>query len=108
MKSLVNDSFVFHAARNSDKIRNDLDENNQVISTKHAINRPCSTVRLQVCFRNTVSLKWPKPWPSSDRSQCRLFPQQRTFRTASVVSALCQRSDIGPIAGTRGSDISFM
>ena len=55
MKSLVNDSFVFHAARNSDKIRNDLDENNQVISTKHAINRPCSTVRLQVCFQCTIA-----------------------------------------------------
>ena len=34
--------------------------------------------------------KWPKPCPSPDRSQCRLFPQQRTFGNVTVMPALCQ------------------
>ena len=39
---------VFYAARNSDKIRNDLGANNQIISMATTTSRPCVTVCLQV------------------------------------------------------------
>jgi hypothetical protein len=50
----------FYATRNSLTISNDLVENKQVFSMALTTSRPCATVRLQVCFRNTVAAQMAK------------------------------------------------
>jgi hypothetical protein len=80
----------FCATRNSHTISNELVKINKS-SQWHL--RQAGRVRRRACrfaFGIPSPLKWPKPCPSPDRSQCRLFPQQRTFRNATVMSALCQ------------------
>src|SRR5207248_1293555 len=59
---------IFYAARNSDRIRNDLGANSQVISMAPTTSRPCATVRLQVL-----------PTTQSQHARCLLPFDDRTF-----------------------------
>ena len=74
-----------YAARNSDRIGNDLGANNQVISMAPTTSRPSSTACLQVL-----------PTTESQHARCLLLFSKQTSQVAGSTSALCQQETHAP------------